>query len=195
MRSVEKTGHLAWCALVALMTAREDGRVITETQENLFILRWFTQARKQRRFSRDVATDIDWIISQGNKQGVHARLRHKLQYLQDACSGRIAEQTDMFRFTCAMETAQSHGWVYCFLDEREWCGKNQRRISAAVNGIYLLTSSLDVSFNDDGLQLHPVPARITGETAPLKALLDIFNWTVTENNDTYFLVTTDISRG
>lgn len=37
MRNMEKTGHLAWCALIALLTAREDGLV--ESEENLFITR------------------------------------------------------------------------------------------------------------------------------------------------------------
>lgn len=59
MKNIEKTGHLAWCALIALLTAREDGLVESESQENLFITRWFAQAKKQRRFSRDVATDVD----------------------------------------------------------------------------------------------------------------------------------------
>lgn len=49
----------------ALLTAQEDSRVGSESQENLFIIRWFVQAKKQRRFSRDVATDIDWILNQG----------------------------------------------------------------------------------------------------------------------------------
>jgi hypothetical protein len=43
---MEKTGHLAWCALIALLTAREDGLVESESQENLFITRWFAQAKK-----------------------------------------------------------------------------------------------------------------------------------------------------
>jgi hypothetical protein len=64
---MEKTGHLAWCALIALLTAREDGLVESESQENLFITRWFAQAKKQRRFSRDVATDVDWILNQGER--------------------------------------------------------------------------------------------------------------------------------
>ena len=46
MRNMEKTGHLAWCALIALLTAREDGLVESESQENLFITRWFAQAKK-----------------------------------------------------------------------------------------------------------------------------------------------------
>ncbi len=64
---MEKTGHLAWCALIALLTAREDGLVESESQENLFITRWFTQVKKQRRFSRDVATDVDWILNQAGR--------------------------------------------------------------------------------------------------------------------------------
>lgn len=55
MRSMEK----AWCALIALHTARKDGLIESESQENLFITLWFAQTKKQRRFSRDVATDID----------------------------------------------------------------------------------------------------------------------------------------
>jgi hypothetical protein len=70
---MEKTGHLAWCALIALLTAREDGLVASESQENLFITRWFAQVKKQRRFSRDVATDVDWILNQGRTLGVRAR--------------------------------------------------------------------------------------------------------------------------
>ncbi|EEF2420316.1 DUF2913 family protein [Salmonella enterica] len=61
----EKTAHLVWCALIALRLARQDGRVRSEQQENLFLIRWFADAERQRRFSRDVATDIRWILQQG----------------------------------------------------------------------------------------------------------------------------------
>ena len=97
MRNMEKTGHLAWCALIALLTAREDGLVASESQENLFITRWFAQVKKQRRFSRDVATDVDWILNQGRTLGVRARLRHKLDYLWRSCTGELSEQNDLFR--------------------------------------------------------------------------------------------------
>ncbi|HAP0441331.1 TPA: DUF2913 family protein [Citrobacter freundii] len=54
----EKTAHLVWCAMIALRLARQDGRVQSEQQENLFLVRWFADAERQRRFSRDVASDI-----------------------------------------------------------------------------------------------------------------------------------------
>lgn len=75
---------------------QEDGLVASESQENLFITRWFAQVKKQRRFSRDVATDVDWILNQGRTLGVRARLRHKLDYLWRSCTGELSEQNDLF---------------------------------------------------------------------------------------------------
>lgn len=40
----EKTAHLVWCAMIALRLARQDGRVQSEQQENLFLVRWFAPA-------------------------------------------------------------------------------------------------------------------------------------------------------
>ncbi|HBR3929191.1 DUF2913 family protein, partial [Klebsiella michiganensis] len=55
MTLTEKTGHLAWCALVALALARQEQGELSPAQENLFLTRWLAAALKQRRFSRDVA--------------------------------------------------------------------------------------------------------------------------------------------
>lgn len=77
------------------------GLVESESQENLFITHWFAQAKKQRRFSRDVATDVDWILNQGRTLGVRARLHHKLDYLWRSCTGELSEQNDLFRLTYA----------------------------------------------------------------------------------------------
>lgn len=64
-----KSGHLAWCALVALALARQNGDVLSPAQENLFLTRWLATALKQRRFSRDVAPDIEWLLKQGRQTG------------------------------------------------------------------------------------------------------------------------------
>lgn len=85
-----KTSHLAWCALIALHNARKDGLIQSESQENLFITRWFVRTKNQRRFSHDVATDIDWILDQGRRLGVPVRLRHKLDYLWCSCTGALS---------------------------------------------------------------------------------------------------------
>lgn len=46
----------------ALQLARQDGLINSESQENIFITRWFALAKKHRRLTRDVPTDIDWIL-------------------------------------------------------------------------------------------------------------------------------------
>ncbi|EBZ4665901.1 DUF2913 family protein, partial [Salmonella enterica subsp. enterica serovar Bovismorbificans] len=54
------TGHMAWCFLVALALACRDGVITSPVQEDLFLTRWLAKAQKQRRFSREVATDLEW---------------------------------------------------------------------------------------------------------------------------------------
>ena len=80
MTLTEKTGHLAWCALVALALARQEQGELSPAQENLFLTRWLAAALKQRRFSRDVAQDIGWLLNQGRLLGVRAKLADKLGY-------------------------------------------------------------------------------------------------------------------
>lgn len=188
MRNMDKTGHLAWCGLVALLTAREDGLVRSESQENLFITRWFAQAKKQRRFTRDVAREIDWILNQGRTLGVRARLRHKLDYLWRSCSGELSEQNDLFRLTYALELAKQYDWVYQVLSDSEWRGKRQIRPSASVNSVCLLKSALDIGFSDDGTQVLPVPARIGGRFEGLNALLERCGWEAVSNDDDWLLI-------
>ena len=54
--------HLAWCGLIALHTARCDGQTNSPVQENLFLSRWLATAEKQRRFPRELAGDIRWLL-------------------------------------------------------------------------------------------------------------------------------------
>ena len=67
MALTHKTGHLAWCALVALALARKEQGELSPAQENLFLTRWLATALKQRRFPRDVTPDIEWLLNQGSQ--------------------------------------------------------------------------------------------------------------------------------
>ncbi|MEZ6878845.1 DUF2913 family protein, partial [Enterobacter sp. KBR-315C3_2022] len=136
LKNRDKTGHLAWCALVALQLARQDGLINSESQENLFITRWFALAKKQRRFSRDLAKDIDLILNQGRSLGIRARLKHKLDYLWHSCTDDISVQNYLFRLTYALETAKDMSWNCRLLSDREWSGRNASSLKAGVNGIY-----------------------------------------------------------
>lgn len=174
----EKSGHLAWCALVALALARQDGGVLSPAQENLFIIRWLAAALKQRRFSRDVTPDIEWLLKQGRQLGVGAKLASKLDYLWRSCTGELSEQNDLFRLTYALETAKDMQWNYRLLGDREWSGRNAVELSAGVNGIYLSRTSLDVAFDDNGRQINPLIARLTGNVEGVVVLFNRCGWQV-----------------
>ncbi|GKO04826.1 hypothetical protein NUBL17190_50480 [Klebsiella pneumoniae] len=45
---------------------------MSPVQENLFLTRWLATALKQRRFSRDVAPDIEWLRLENGIYG-HSR--------------------------------------------------------------------------------------------------------------------------
>ena len=176
MTLTEKSGHLAWCALVALALARQEGSVLSPAQENLFLTRWLATALKQRRFSRDVAPDIEWLLKQGRQLGVSAKLASKLNYLWRSCTGELSEQNDLFRLTYALETAKDMNWNYRLLSDREWSGRNAVALNAGVSGIYLSRTSLDAAFDDDGRQINPLTARLTGNVAGVMKLLNRCGW-------------------
>ena len=188
MKDMDQTGHLAWCALIALHTARQDGVVNSETQENLFITRWFSQAKKERRFVRDVATDIDWLLKQGRTLGIRARLRSKLDYLWRSCNGVLSEQNDLFRLTYAIEMATQYGWVYKLLEDKHWRGRKQIKVNQEVNSKLILKSGLDAGFCQSGNQLLPVPAKICGESKDLNALLRSYGWEAANHGDSWYLL-------
>ncbi|MIE71797.1 DUF2913 family protein [Salmonella enterica subsp. diarizonae] len=179
----KNSAHLAWCALMALLMARQDGTVGTPAQENLFLTRWLATALKQRRFPRDVTPDIEWLLQQGRTLGVRAELRSKLEYLWQSCTSELDTQSDLFRLTYALERARSLAWIYRLLSDREWIGSRAVTLSARVNGIYLLHSSLDAAFDHAGHQVAPLLARITGNVAGLEKLFSSCGWQCTAVED------------
>ncbi|MBA8867202.1 hypothetical protein FHW11_004391 [Pantoea agglomerans] len=176
MTLTQKSGHLAWCALAALALARQDGTVSSAAQENLFLTRWLATALKQRRFSREVAPDIEWLLKQGRQYGVAAKLAGKLDYLWRSCTGKLSQQNDLFRLTYALEMAKDMCWAYRLLSDREWSGRHSAALNAGVNGIYLSRTSLDAAFDNDGQQVTPVMARLTGRVQGLETLLNRCGW-------------------
>lgn len=70
--------HLAFCALAALGLARQDGVAGTTYAENLFIIRWLATAQKQKRFPKDVAIDIQWLLERGRRHGTAGKLRQEI---------------------------------------------------------------------------------------------------------------------
>lgn len=184
---MEKKAHLVWCAMIALLTARQNGLVTSEVQENLFITRWFAQAKKERRFSKDVAIDIDWMLNQGKIHGTRSQLYDKLHYIWRICTGELSEQNDLFRLSCALEMIKQSEWRYQILRDNEWSIRN----FVSNNSIYLQQTSLEIAFNEEGIQILLLPARIIGNVIELRLLLKKYGWDIIDKNGDSKLMAND----
>ncbi len=49
-------------------------------------------------------------------------------------------------------------------------------LSAGVNGIYLSRTNLDIAFDDNGRQINPLMARLTGNVAGVMKLFNRCGW-------------------
>lgn len=168
--------HLAWCGLIALHNARCDGLVTSPAQASLFLVRWLSVAEKQRRFPRELASDIGWLLREGREKGIRADLPGKLDYLWQAGNGTLKAQNDLFRLQHALHAVRLTGWIYMVLSIGEWSGRHQLRLSPSVSGIYINRNALDTGFNQHGQQCKPLPARVTGEISALDKLLSRSGW-------------------
>lgn len=82
----------------------------------------------------------------------------------------------MFRLTYALETAKEHQWLYRVLIEKEWTGHHAVAMTNGINAICISRSSLYAAFDENGWQIQPLTAKITGETSALNALLESCDW-------------------
>ncbi len=67
-------------------------------------------------------------------------------------------------------------WNYRLLSDREWSGRYAVALNAEDNSIYLLHSNLDVAFDDDGWQVNPLMARLSGRVADVEGILNRSGW-------------------
>ena len=183
------TAHMAWCAMIALHIARQDGKAGSEAQENIFLTRWLAEARRTRRFSRETARDIDWLLKQGRELGVRAKLPFKLDFLWKASTDSLEDQPHLYRLSHALDTARESHWVYQVLSDEQWQGRARLTLNPDVNGVYVLKTSLDAAFDETGKQMAPVRVRITGNITGFQMLLESCGWKVShEDREQYLLI-------
>ncbi len=103
----------------------------------------------------------------------------QLDYLWRSCTGALSEQNDLFRLTYALETAKDMHWAYRLLSDREWSGRHAAALNPDVNGIYVSRTSLDAAFDDNGWQVSPLMARLTGRVKGLETLFNRCGWQMT----------------
>lgn len=180
----KKTGHLAWCALIALHLAERNGIVRSDMQKNLFLTRWLATAQKQRRFCREVSSDIDWLLKQGRTLGIRAKLPQKLDSLYRSCTGKLSDQSGLFRLTWAFESAKEAGFSYRILSDKEWIGRYAVIPDNAHNALYLTKAALDAAFDAEGNQIAPLPVKVSGDKTGFGALLEQCGWQLAGLNET-----------
>lgn len=182
-------GHLAFCALAALGLARQEGKAGTPYAETLFLIRWLSDARRQKRFPKSVAVDIDWLLQRARRYGATAKLRNHLQYLWNSCNGDLAQQSDLFRLTYVTETLKDQGWDTYVLEPREWA--QQGHIAIDGNGFVVEKLALHQSFDTSGKQTQALEFRIVGDTPAFIRELKAHGFTARQTGSTldYAVVT------
>ncbi|KLP46319.1 DUF2913 family protein [Enterobacter ludwigii] len=168
-RPTEDLGHLAWCILVAVGLAREEGKVLSGLQTHMFIMQWLLTAQKRKLFPRTLAPDIIWLQEQGKRYGSSARLYSKVEYIWLASSGGLTQQSTLFRFTYMIDTLRTMGWKDILLSAKEWAAGGTP--AGNVCAIYTPKDELHKSFTDKGELMKPMELRLTGDIGGIPALL------------------------
>lgn len=194
--TVAALSHLAFCALVALALARQDGGASTPRAENLFLTRWLATAQKQKRFSRCVAPDIALLLERGRSRGPAAGLRQKFDYLWRSCSGDIAAQSDLFRLTYATEVLKDDVWGSRVVSAKVWL-TGEIPDFAQKNGFWVKKEALNNAFTREGTMLSPVPFRVTGDVAAFMRMMAAYDLPsrVTDTTPQYHTVTLSPATG
>ena len=171
-QTVNALAHFAWCALLALRTAQQDGQALSPLSTHAFILRWLTVAYKQKRFPRTIASDIESLVLLGRQKGLAASLLSRLEYLWTSCTGPVSAQSDLYRLTYAIEQLKSQGWVNAAVSDRDW-GNEALLLQeySDTDALLVRKSALTGGFSDEGKLVAPVEFLVTGN---LSACAEVF---------------------
>lgn len=170
-QTVTALAHFAWCALIALHTAQQDGQALSPLSMHAFLLRWLTVAYKQKRFPRAIASDIESLVVLGRQKGPAAGLLHRLEYLWSSCSGPVSAQSDLYRLTYVIEQLKSQGWVNAAVSDGDW--DNEALLVqeySDTDALLVRKSALNGGFSDEGKLVAPVEFLVTGNLSACMAV-------------------------
>ncbi|ECW7882406.1 DUF2913 family protein [Salmonella enterica subsp. enterica serovar Chester] len=169
-QTVAALAHFAWCALVALRTAQQDGQALSPLSMHAFLLRWLTVAYKQKRFTRAIASDIEALLTLGRNKGLAASLFGRLEYLWVSCTGPVIAQSDLYRLTYAIEQLKSEGWVNAVVSDREWGTEALTEEYRDIDALLVRKSALTDGFSNEGKLVALVEFQVTGNLSACMAV-------------------------
>jgi Protein of unknown function (DUF2913). len=167
---VAELAHFAWCALIALRTAQQDGQALSPLTVHVFLLRWLTAAHKQKRFTRAIASDIEALLTLGRNKGLAARLLSRLEYLLSSCTEPVPAQSDLYQLTYVIEQLKSQGWVNAVISDEEWGSKALVEEYNGTHALLVRKSALSDGFSDNGKLAGPIEFLITGDVSACMAV-------------------------
>ena len=170
-QTVTALAHFAWCALIALRTAQQDGQALSSLSIHAFLLRWLTVAYKQKRFPRAISSDIEGLLVLGRKKGIAAGLLNRVEYLWSSCTGPVPAQSDLYRLTYAIEQLKSNDWVNAVVSDRDW--DNEALLVqeySDTDALLVRKSALTCGFSDEGKLVAPVEFLVTGNLSACTAV-------------------------
>ncbi|MEN3752094.1 DUF2913 family protein [Mangrovibacter sp. SLW1] len=162
--------HFAWCALVALQLARQEGKAQSALTTHTFLLGWMAAARKQKRFSRTVSFRIDSLLHLSRQKGPGVGLFQKLKTLWQAGEDFRVKQSDLFRLATAIETLKSCGWVNAVVSDDEWHPQQLQEDYAGVSALLVRRSELERQFSEDGQLQGKVSFLVAGDVAAVSGV-------------------------
>ncbi len=162
-QTVSDLAHFAWCAVIALRLAQQEGQALSPLTIHTFLVRWLAEAQKKRRFPRSVATDIDSLLRLGRQKGPAAGLLKRLDSLWQSCIGPVTQQSDLFRLTQAIGQLKSRGWINAVVEDEEWVPRSLYTEYANTSALLVRKSELQRHFNEQGQQTALVEFVVAGK--------------------------------
>ncbi|WMY72486.1 DUF2913 family protein [Buttiauxella selenatireducens] len=190
--TVSDLAHFAWCALIALRLAQQDGQALSPMMAHTFLLRWLAMAQKQRRFPKTIALDIDGLLQAGRRNSLAASLQQRLEYLWQSCTSPVDQQSALFRLTYAIEALKVAGWQNISLPDGEWQTDKLLEEFREKESIMLIRkSALTLAFSDDGVLLSALDFLVKGDNEEFIQTLASHNLKATANelSDSWAIMT------
>ncbi|WP_234262374.1 DUF2913 family protein [Klebsiella aerogenes] len=168
--SFDDLTHFAWCGLIALSFARQDGQALSPLTTHTFLNRWLITALKQKRFPKTVAADISYLLALAQRNGPGADLEARLNVLWHTGSEVQSEQSDLFRLTCAIGLLRSRGWVNVVVTDEEWYAADVFSEYEGQNALLVRKSQLQAQFALDGALAGEIVFLLTGDKSSAEAI-------------------------
>ncbi|EBL8291908.1 hypothetical protein DLP14_14745 [Salmonella enterica] len=171
--STPDIAHLAWCALIALALAQQEGKARSPMTTHTFLLNWLSTAQKQRRFSRSVSQKLEMLLNLGRQKGIAANLHDNLTVLWQAGYTPVRQDSSLLRLISSIQQLKTNKWVNDAITDEEWHIPTLLEEYCHISALLVKKSELHHHFDDEGALLGSLAFLVTGNTAtPLATFKD-----------------------